>query len=140
MFAMSQPHVDSFNDLIEGFGSQTLAHADVRMQPPSLGADPQLTIRVTDLRIGYPVQSDMTSIPSKRKGVKLLPRQCRESGLTYAGPLRMNFEFQSERGTISVTRTIGDMPIMVLSERCVLSKIPLRILEGVISRLCTKNS
>mmetsp|Transcript_14682 Transcript_14682/g.47836 ORF Transcript_14682/g.47836 Transcript_14682/m.47836 type:complete len:195 (+) Transcript_14682:313-897(+) len=119
MFAVSQPHVESFNDLISGMSAHACASLDAAalIKSVNLGAHSQVSIRVSNLRIGYPILEKASS-SSSRTTVRLLPRQCRESGLTYSAPLRMNIDFKSLSGTTSVVRTIGGMPIMVRSHRC----------------------
>jgi DNA-directed RNA polymerase beta subunit len=48
---------------------------------------------------------------------QLLPRECRERGLTYAAPLVLSMSYAVDSGTrVNFQRRMGDFPIMVSAQ------------------------
>ena len=97
-----------------------------------------LKIWIENVRISKPVMQDQTketnysNLSSRSKDIRLLPRQCRELGLMYSGPITGDFCYQVNHRKIdangnmseiegNITRLhkrFGDMPIMVMSKGC----------------------
>lgn len=67
---------------------------------------------------------DPSSEESSHHSVKISPHECRLRDLTYAAPIYVDVEYT--RGNQKVKKqglTIGRMPIMLRSSRCILSKL-----------------
>lgn len=92
--------------------------------------DSNTTLRfwIQDVRIGYPTKED-DSVDTR-----LLPHECRERGISqhtelnndfrYTAPLTISLAHQINDGEIVVTeRRLGQLPIMVGSNRCHLSRM-----------------
>mmetsp|Transcript_9237 Transcript_9237/g.37853 ORF Transcript_9237/g.37853 Transcript_9237/m.37853 type:complete len:160 (-) Transcript_9237:4515-4994(-) len=113
MFAATQPHIDSFDAFIQCTASSAVR--SMLQQEVSLNIDQRpvrLAFRVTAIDIGRPVRAGPRCF-------KLLPRECRESSLTYSAPMRATFEYQfGDHAMGSLTRQLGNCPIMVMSSRC----------------------
>lgn len=115
--AMTQPHVDSFNQFIcesicEGITSAPPYGCVVE------GLHPQekfhVSFQATSITIGYPVIFD-----ELHETTNLTPRECRERRKTYSAPMNVTFACRfNDGGSETLTKTIGEMPIMVLSNRC----------------------
>ena len=78
-----------------------------------LNLDPiVLSIHMTSIEIGYPIVNDDS------RSTNLTPRECRERQITYSAPMKATFTCRLDRGDSEViTKTIGHLPIMVLSNR-----------------------
>ena len=103
-----------------------------------------LKIWLENIRITKPVKTDQyntsmlhssnsSSSSSSTSGNRLIPRECRELGLMYSGPITGEFCYQINHrkiddktgemteieGKVSrMTKRFGDMPIMVMSKAC----------------------
>jgi DNA-directed RNA polymerase beta subunit len=84
---------------------------------------------VENVKIGKPINQGATSGGNSfgLSGNKLLPRECRERGLMYSGPIRGDFCFRviQRRNGAKIagkpqrfSRLFGNMPIMTLSKAC----------------------
>lgn len=70
------------------------------------------------MNIGYPIKED-DSIDTR-----LLPHECRERGISYTAPLTITLCHQVNDGEVVMTeRRLGQLPIMVGSNRCHLSRM-----------------
>jgi DNA-directed RNA polymerase I subunit RPA2 len=151
---LSEPHVHSFDYFVEA----GLARAVADIEPAELdlvrsassrnavavvesaGDGPQAGPSSVDT-MRFWVENVKVSAPTKanhrRRGgtAKLLPRECRELGLLYAGAVTGDFCFQiNNTGTgsmgkvVRISKKFGDMPIMVGSTACHLrDKTPLEL-------------
>ena len=112
------PHVDSFNYFLD-HGLQT-AVDDI----PAF--DFQLGLGDGAMNINFKVESAEVKSPLKREDLsqndQLTPREARERGMTYAGALEATLKVQLDGGDEFNIRTrLGDLPIMVMSNKCHLS-------------------
>jgi DNA-directed RNA polymerase I subunit RPA2 len=85
---------------------------------------------VDNVKIGKPINQGATGGVGSSFGLsgnKLLPRECRERGLMYSGPIRGDFCFRiiQRRNGAKIagkpqrfSRLFGNMPIMTLSKAC----------------------
>ena len=105
--------MDSFNQLIEeGIQKIVVANQEVRCE-----SDPQWFLRYKDVRIGNPEVDE-----SFHSAKTTTPMICRLRDMTYSAPIVVDLEYM--RGNQIVLRndlTIGKMPIMLRSNRCVLN-------------------
>ncbi|KAM0329807.1 hypothetical protein ACHAQA_003971 [Verticillium albo-atrum] len=124
--AAVSPHIESFNALFRNDGKPSLLDhglADIGTKTFLDGDDrsPQgsrnrLTIRYK----GVTLQKSQLP-PSNRfaKNREIFPAECRERHVTYRGKLSATFEFRINDGDAKeFTRDLGQMPIMVKSNRC----------------------
>ncbi len=135
---LSVPHVGSFDYFLE----KGLAKAVMDIVPFEIDlVNPKtagkgkpkevqtLRMWIESARVDRPVKSDNFS----KTGGILTPRECRELGLMYSGPMVGEFCYQiSERklgedgvkideipgNIVKVSKKFGDMPIMVMSKAC----------------------
>jgi hypothetical protein len=136
---LTQPHVESFNYLLEfglSKGIKDLEVAEIDIIDPktlreehlhkSIDWDEVSTIRfwVEDVKIQKPTQSDRERSHQQRL---LLPHECRERSMTYAGEIIGKFCYQTVqrrngvamKGTPHrISKTFGKLPIMVGSKAC----------------------
>ena len=74
---------------------------------------------IQDVKIGYPIKEDDST------DTRLLPHECRERGISYTAPMTVYLAHQVNNGEVVVTeRRVGQLPIMVGSNRCHLSRMP----------------
>ena len=73
---------------------------------------------IQDVKIGYPIKEDDST------DTRLLPHECRERGISYTAPMTVYLAHQVNNGEVVVTeRRVGQLPIMVGSNRCHLSRM-----------------
>ena len=115
------PHVDSFNYFL-GSGLYS-SLADIPALDMKLDGGPYLR---------FSVKRASLQMPSKREALSssvLTPRECRERGMTYAGLFEVDFNVEitgvdsnddvTEGSTNHLISTgLGNLPIMVQSEKC----------------------
>jgi hypothetical protein len=142
---LSAPHVESFDYFLEyglARGIQDIEPYEICLvDPKKLRASNSNTIEwdnvtsvefwVENVKIGKPINQGATGGGNTTSfglsGNKLLPRECRERGLMYSGPIRGDFCFRviQRRNGAQIpgkpqrfSRLFGNMPIMTLSKAC----------------------
>ncbi|VDP12432.1 unnamed protein product [Heligmosomoides polygyrus] len=115
-------HVDSFNYLAEeGVHLAALAVPKEKFRLPSGEA---VELSYTGASIAMPTQEAGSQKYSAIDQLRILPSECRQRGLTYAGNLRVGIEIKVNGQRIDVLETvIGRVPIMLRSTLCHLSKM-----------------
>jgi DNA-directed RNA polymerase III subunit RPC2 len=109
-------HIDSFNYFISTDLKQIL-HANSTVLSD---IDPNFFLRYTDIHVGRPSRTDIDS--SAMTDNSISPMECRLRDSTYAAALYVDIEYV--RGHKIIRRKgvqIGRIPIMLRSERCVLT-------------------
>ena len=84
--------------------------------------DHEFFLRYTDIYVGQPCRWDENRDWQSKYQSTITPNECRLRDLTYAAPILVNIEYS--RGKQIVRRrhvTIGRMPIMLRSSKCVLA-------------------
>ena len=128
--AAVRPHVDSFNALFENQKlveeglKDTGIHSVVDGNPRDISsglARNKLDLRVTDVVVEKPV------LPASNKfGVRhreIFPSECRERHVSYRGKLKVKVQWRTNNGNWHESwRDMGQMPIMLKSNRCHLQK------------------
>ncbi|KAM0516938.1 hypothetical protein ACHAPE_005050 [Trichoderma viride] len=120
------PHIESFNAIFRGDGKPgLLAHglADIGTKVFLDGndrADPEgrnrLNIRIKDVTLQKPQVPPSNKLALNRE---IFPAECRERHATYRGKLSATFEYNINGGdTIEFTRELGQVPVMIKSNRC----------------------
>lgn len=106
-------HIDSFDAFVLKATSAMLEiepkHCHLRCGEESV----RIVLSVKNFNIGYP------TVPlCEERPLSLLPRECRERGFTYSAPMFASFSMSvGESQSTTVTRSIGQLPIMVRSNR-----------------------
>ncbi|KAM4113443.1 hypothetical protein ACJW30_05G221000 [Castanea mollissima] len=109
-------HLDSFNYFVN-IGIKKIVRANDRIES---SLDPSVYVRFKNVRIGKP------SVPSDGVDDEICPQFCRLSDMTYAAPILVNVEYNTQGNNPQKTRfekndvNIGRMPIMLRSCCCVL--------------------
>ncbi|GCA62111.1 DNA-directed RNA polymerase, subunit 2 [Kipferlia bialata] len=105
MRRLVRPHVESFNFFLREGVQNVLTHLE-----PVVVVTPQgsVAISVEDLEIGTP----------SHKGRKIYPSECREGGLSYNAPMRMNVSWNVHGEEHSVSVPAGNMTMMLRSANC----------------------
>ncbi|CAM9796484.1 unnamed protein product, partial [Phaeothamnion confervicola] len=120
------PHVGSF----DFFVNEGLPAAVADLPPHEFQAGeggPTVRLWYAAAAVGYPTSRD----DGIAAGKSLLPRECRERGLTYSAALSATVCFQVDGGDPQrVQRRFGECPVMVRSARCQLREAaPARLAE-----------
>jgi DNA-directed RNA polymerase I subunit RPA2 len=103
-----KPHIDSFNFMINsGLPS---AVNNLHSVEAVDGSGKIYTLKFSDPKLGFPV-STLTH-------QQLLPTHCREQLISYKAPLQIKLDCTVDDNTYSKTFTIGNIPVMVKSDRC----------------------
>lgn len=120
------PHVEGFNYFLD-YG---LEEAVSDLQPMEILTDGlhHIKIQYLNAEVGYPVR------PFSNDETKITPREARESGSTYSAKLTANVEVIID-GPINTSFVVpvklGELPIMVMSSRCLLYKAsPQKLLDN----------
>ena len=114
--AHTQPHIHSFNQLVgesADLGVAAVPRQHCTIEIPEL--QPMiLSIKATSIEFGYPIAQEHLC-----KDATLTPRECRERQITYSAPVNVSFICGLNGSDDEVlTKMIGYLPIMVLSNRC----------------------
>ncbi|KAF2257541.1 DNA-directed rna polymeras-like protein III subunit [Lojkania enalia] len=109
-------HIDSYNYFVDvGLRKIIQANRVVRSD-----FDPKFQLTYTDIRIERPNRQEEEDLENHRSSVT--PNECRLRDMTYAAPIVVDIIYT--RGNTRVKRTgvkIGRLPIMLKSNKCVLS-------------------
>ncbi len=139
---LTAPHVESFDYFLEtglSAGIEDIEPAELDLiKDDSTKLEDATTLQfwVESVTVAHPTKS----LPSGRnKSRRLLPRECRERRLLYAGTMTGNFcyRFLERRNgsvfpgkTHKLSKNFGDLPIMVGSARCHLQhKLPAELVK-----------
>jgi DNA-directed RNA polymerase I subunit RPA2 len=150
---LTEPHVESFNYFLEHglkAGIQDMEPAEVDLLDPkqnttAVNSDSITTVQfwMENVSVAKPAKAAPTG---KSASNKLLPRECRERGLMYAGALTGTFCYRmvERRNGVEIPnkvhkllKTFGDMPIMVLSQACHLKDASPKELTKLKEEVCT---
>jgi len=107
------PHVESFDYFID-YG---LDEAVADIMPTEIAIDDIHAIKIQYLNceLGYPLR------PNSSEPIPRTPKEARESGSSYCAALFANVEVTVEgplSGTFVIAAKMGELPIMVMSNRC----------------------
>lgn len=109
-------HVDSFNYFIDTELKQILEANNL----VTSDVDPKFFLRYTDIHVGMPTRTDQGAATLADQVVT--PHECRLRDSTYAAPIAVDIEYVREKKIIRRKGVrIGRIPIMLRSNRCVLS-------------------
>uniref|UniRef100_A0A7I4XVI5 DNA-directed RNA polymerase subunit beta n=1 Tax=Haemonchus contortus TaxID=6289 RepID=A0A7I4XVI5_HAECO len=115
-------HVDSFNYLAEE--GVHLAALSVPTEKFRLPSGEAIELRFTGASLAMPTMESEKSNYAAIDQLRILPSECRQRGLTYAGNLRVGLEIKVNGQRIDVLETvIGRVPVMLRSTVCHLSKM-----------------
>ncbi|KAI4135010.1 MAG: hypothetical protein LQ347_001045 [Umbilicaria vellea] len=113
-------HIDSFNFFVE-VELKKIVKANQKILSD---VSPDFYLRYTDIYVGKPCRLDegMIENPRHEWSSTVTPNECRLRDMTYAAPIMVDLEYS--RGKNRIRRkgiTIGRLPIMLRSSKCVLS-------------------
>nr|XP_012136993.1 PREDICTED: DNA-directed RNA polymerase I subunit RPA2 isoform X3 [Megachile rotundata] len=117
--SLGTPHIDSFNYMLEDGLSQAVQ--DNPLVYIHLPNENKVALWIDDVSIHQPI------VPSGTIGVKnhkIYPTECRQRGCTYKGKITVKLGW-SVNGKLQETleRDLGEIPIMIKSNRCHLHKM-----------------
>lgn len=136
---LSLPHVGSFDYFLERgltLGTSDIVPFEIDLVDPKQNASGNrpkevqtLKMWVENVKVDRPVKNDNAF---SKNGNRLTPRECRELGLMYSGPMMGDLCYQLNHRQISgdndmteipgkvvrLRKKFGDMPIMVMSKAC----------------------
>lgn len=120
LHALVEPHLLSFNSILEhSLLDAAIKNLDVRAVTDTSGGH---TIRVwlENVQIGKPILPEKESYSMDRS---MYPSECRERGITYEGKMTAEICFQIDNEPVySARKHLGNVPIMLKSNRCHLEK------------------
>ncbi|XP_077978209.1 DNA-directed RNA polymerase I subunit RPA2-like [Glandiceps talaboti] len=116
---LTKPHIESFNFMLtEGL---KLAVIDIPPVEFSLQTGQKVSLSLVDASIGVPTIAQGNVHASE---MKVFPTECRERGCTYKARLRGQVSWRVDNQVQSSQETsLGEVPIMVKSKHCNLSKL-----------------
>jgi DNA-directed RNA polymerase I subunit RPA2 len=106
------PHVDSFNYFLQSGLYEIIK--DILAVDIKVDEGLYVKLLYTDLQVGYPTKKD------EAHERKITPREAREREISYTASLIANItiSINDDAQVINLTSRFGDLPIMVMSERC----------------------
>jgi len=112
-------HLDSYNEFIKK-GLQQIIDEVKRIEVKVAGVSiPGFYIELGKVEVGEPRIKE-----AKGFNIKVTPNECRLRGLTYSAPIYLEMELYKDGNPIGKEKIeIGDIPVMVKSEKCSLSKL-----------------
>jgi DNA-directed RNA polymerase I subunit RPA2 len=110
-------HVDSFSYFLEhGISEAVNDMPALEMKLDNEGSPIYIRMAVTNIHVGYPTR------PNDDMERKFTPREARERGLSYTGAMSINYNIvitdALNSDPMAFTASLGNLPIMVQSERC----------------------
>jgi DNA-directed RNA polymerase I subunit RPA2 len=128
--AAVRPHVDSFNALfgnqklveegLNDIGIHTVVDGDPRDTSKDLARN-KLDLRVTDVVLEKPVLPPSNKFTVRHR--EIYPSECRERHASYRGRLKAKLQWRTKNGDWQESwRDMGQMPIMLRTNRCYLQK------------------
>jgi DNA-directed RNA polymerase III subunit RPC2 len=112
---LMRQHIDSFNHFINVDIKQIVAARS--NQEVTSEADPKFFLRYTDIYVGEPNLEEEAFVTSK-----VTPFECRLRDCTYSAPLYVNVKYTRQRQIVTKNGIqIGRIPIMLRSEKCILT-------------------
>ncbi|KAJ2941561.1 hypothetical protein O0L34_g14613 [Tuta absoluta] len=115
---LGAPHIDSFNYMV----TDGLKAAIADLIPPEfeLPTGEKVKITIDEAAFAKP------SVPMEAVGVKnqkILPTECRQRAATYKGDFKIRLTFAVDGRTMTIDRSLGNLPIMVKSKMCHLADL-----------------
>ncbi|XP_026322835.1 DNA-directed RNA polymerase I subunit RPA2 [Hyposmocoma kahamanoa] len=110
---LGAPHIDSFNYMVaDGLKA---ALADLIPAIFELPTGEKVKITIDEAAFAKP------SVPMEAVGVKnqkVLPTECRQRAATYKGDFKVRITFTVDGKSMTVDRSLGNLPIMIKSKVC----------------------
>ncbi|XP_049880530.1 DNA-directed RNA polymerase I subunit RPA2 [Pectinophora gossypiella] len=115
---LGAPHIDSFNYMVtDGI---KLAIANLIPVEFELPTGEKVKVTIDEAAFAKP------NVPMEAVGVKnqkVLPTECRQRGSTYKGEFKIRLTFTVDGKSMTVDRSLGNLPIMVKSKMCHLADL-----------------
>ncbi|GAA5931078.1 DNA-directed RNA polymerase III core subunit RET1 [Sporobolomyces koalae] len=106
-------HIDSFNYFVD-VELQAILRANARI---TSDVDPNFYLEYLDIRVGSPERPDENAI-----NTSITPHECRLRDLSYSAPIYVSIKYtRGKQEIVSKGIKIGKLPIMLRSNKCVLS-------------------
>ena len=126
------PHVESFNALFEDtkilnaglqdIGTYTVTDGDIQNASGEVESRNTLSLRLREVTLERPTIPPSNKFTTTNRNI--YPAECRERHATYRGKLRARLEYQVNHGVWKESiRELGQMPIMLRSNRCHLENL-----------------
>jgi DNA-directed RNA polymerase I subunit RPA2 len=105
------PHVDSFNYFLRCGLAESVA--DIPPMDFKIDEGVYVKMHYTEAHVAFPSKNDEFA------DGRVTPREARERGISYTGTMHGSVSIEMEDGTsMNLAVRFGDLPIMVMSERC----------------------
>jgi DNA-directed RNA polymerase III subunit RPC2 len=105
-------HIDSFNYFVD-VDIKNIVRANNKV---TSDVDPRFWLKYTDINIGFPTRNEETSADKV-----VTPNECRLRDITYNAPIIVTIQYTRGKNIVQRNVNIGRLPIMLRSNKCVLS-------------------
>jgi DNA-directed RNA polymerase III subunit RPC2 len=105
-------HIDSFNYFVD-VDIKNIVRANNKV---TSDVDPRFWLKYTDINIGFPTRNEETSADRV-----VTPNECRLRDITYSAPIIVTIQYTRGKNIVQRNVNIGRLPIMLRSNKCVLS-------------------
>ncbi|KAL1702856.1 hypothetical protein EV121DRAFT_261627 [Schizophyllum commune] len=106
-------HIDSFNHFVDA-DIKNIVKANNKI---TSDVDPRFWIKFMDIEVGFPDRNE----PEAHDKKNITPHECRLRDITYSAPITVTFQYTRGRSIVQRRQTIGRLPIMLRSNKCVLT-------------------
>mmetsp|Transcript_31207 Transcript_31207/g.105002 ORF Transcript_31207/g.105002 Transcript_31207/m.105002 type:complete len:1144 (-) Transcript_31207:61-3492(-) len=108
------PHLESFDQFIkESLDAGMASMPEQKFIVEANGSTTTVVLRAVNIEVGAPARVDEAGVDRL-----LLPRECRERGMSYGAPAAVTYEAEVDDRTVSMVKSAGQFPIMVKSSKC----------------------
>ncbi|KAJ3742965.1 hypothetical protein DFH05DRAFT_1498772 [Lentinula detonsa] len=105
-------HIDSFNYFVD-VDIKNVVKANNKI---TSDVDPRFWLKYTDINIGFPDRNEVETIDKR-----VTPHECRLRDITYAAPIIVTVQYTRGKKIVQRNVNIGRLPIMLRSNKCVLT-------------------
>ncbi|KAK2465545.1 hypothetical protein APHAL10511_002437 [Amanita phalloides] len=105
-------HIDSFNYFVD-VDIKNIVKANSKV---TSDVDPRFWLKYIDINVGFPDRNDMDSMNKK-----VTPHECRLRDITYGAPIIVTIQYTRGKYIVQRNVNIGRLPIMLRSNKCVLT-------------------
>ena len=105
-------HTDSFNYFVD-VDIKNIVKANNKV---TSDVDPRFWLKYTDINVGFPDRNELEAVDKR-----VTPNECRLRDTTYSAPIIVTIHYTRGKKVIQRNVNIGRLPIMLRSNKCVLT-------------------
>ena len=112
MKGLVKQHIDSFNYFVD-VDIKSIVKANNKV---TSDVDPRFWLKYIDINVGFPDRNEVDAMSKK-----VTPHECRLRDITYSAPIIVTIQYTRGKNIVQRNVNIGRLPIMLRSNKCVLT-------------------